>query len=234
MIICESPQGSPEWYQDRAGAITGSMFSEVRKRLKSGQNKGDFTNEAKKYAFELAIERVTGKALQDDQFETYAMKRGHFLEPDARAAHEARHGVMVIRAGFIKTDDGKFGCSADGLIDLRGGGISEYKCFVNPEKLSNIILENDWSEVRDQVQGGLWLTGRKWAHYGLYCPDLACVGLDLVVHEEDRDEAYIEELEQDLVVFDRLVEDYRCRILERAPIAPIVNAPEPEELESIF
>lgn len=33
MIIHECTQGSPEWHQSRAGVITASMFSEVRKRV---------------------------------------------------------------------------------------------------------------------------------------------------------------------------------------------------------
>ena len=44
MILHTAPQGSPEWLQSRAGLITASTFVEIRKRLKSGPNKGDFSS----------------------------------------------------------------------------------------------------------------------------------------------------------------------------------------------
>lgn len=210
MIICGSPQGTPEWYQDRAGAITGSMFAAVMDKYKTGKNKGQFKDGALNYAFRLAAERSSGKALTDDNFQTYAMRRGHELEPEARALHAFEYGLQVEPCGFIKTDDGKFGVSADGLIGDEGG--AEYKCFVAPEKLRAIIVNRDIGDVIWQVQGGMWLTARKWWHFGLYCPDLD-PPLEIIPFE--RDEALIEELEQELIAFDRLVEEYRQILLAR-------------------
>lgn len=212
MIVCDSPQGSAAWFQDRAGAITGSMFPMVMDKYKSGPNKGGWKSAAHDYAFRLAIERLSGEALQDGQFETYAMRRGHELEPEAREAHEFAYGIKVEPCGFITTDDGKFGVSADGLIGEDGG--SEYKCFVAPEKLRAIHIDNDPGGALWQVQGGLWLTGRQWWHFGLYCPALASCGKSLKVIEYKRDEAIIEELETELVAFDGLVEEYRAKLSE--------------------
>lgn len=210
MIICGSPQGSPEWFQDRAGAITGSMFATIMDKYKTGKQKGQFKAAALDYAFRLAIERNSGRALQDENFQTYAMWRGHQLESVARRAHEIQCFIDVEPCGFIKTDDGKFGVSADGLIGQDGG--SEYKCFVDPAKLRAILIDKDIGDVIWQVQGGMWLTGRKWWHFGLYCPDID-PSLELVPFE--RDEVIIEELEQELVAFDRLVEDYRQVLINR-------------------
>jgi hypothetical protein len=86
-------------------------------RALQGLPVGDWSDPAKNYAFRLAVERISGEPLQDDKFETYAMRRGHELEPEARGEHEIQHGVVVERCGFITTDDGKFGCSTDGLIE---------------------------------------------------------------------------------------------------------------------
>ena len=210
MIICHSPQGSSDWFADRAGAITGSMFSTVMDKYKSGKNKGEWKADAHNYAFRLAIERISGEALQDDQFQTYAMRRGHELEPEAREAHEFAYGLKVEPCGFIKTDDGKFGVSADGLIGKDGG--SEYKCFLAPEKLRPILIDDDIGDVIWQVQGGMWLTGRSWWHFGNYCPALAACGKALKVIEFERDEEIIGELEQELIAFDRLVESYREKL----------------------
>lgn len=202
MIVCDAPQGSSEWFAARAGCITGSMFVEARKRLKSGPCKGDFTTAAKDYAFRTAIERISGDPL-DDGFETYAMRRGRELEEDARICHEAEIGCFVDLAGFVMTDDRKFGCSADCLIGEDGGG--EYKCFIAPDKLRSIIIDGDWSGIEDQVQGGMWLTGRKWWDMCLYCPALANAGKAFTRKRVHRDDEYIAALEADLVEFEKLV-----------------------------
>lgn len=214
MRIHEVAQGSPEWFQARTGAITASMFSEVRKRLKSGPNKGDWSSAAHDYAFTLAFERLTGTPLDEGQYETWAQKRGHELEPEARVTHEFEWGLQVDVAGFIASECGRFGASADGLIEDEGG--VEYKCFVAPSKLRTILLSGDISEHYDQIQGGMWLTGRQWWHFGLYCPTLDPIGKALTIFPIDRDESYIEALKEDLEAFDTLVEQYKELLANRS------------------
>lgn len=209
MIIIQCAQGSDEWHSARAGVITASMFKVARERLKSGKNAGDFTQTAKKYAFTLAIERISGQPLNEG-FETWQMKRGHELEPMARARHEEEAGVIVVQAGFVTTDDGCFGASADGLIGDDGG--SEYKCLLSPDSLMPVLLEDDIAEFMDQIQGCMWITGRKWWHYGLYCPALADINLDLYWKNIPRDDDYIEALERDLIEFRALVMRYEATL----------------------
>jgi hypothetical protein len=209
MLVINCEQGSPEWHSARAGAITASMFKVARERLKSGPNKGDFTEKAKNYAFRLAVERISGQPL-DEGFETWQMRRGHELEPAARAEHETQVGVLVQRAGFVMTDDGWFGASADGLIGADGG--SEYKCLVSPEGLRAVLLADDISEFIDQVQGCMWITGRKFWHFCLYCPALESIGRQLYWRRIERDDAYIEALELDLIGFRALVMQSEARL----------------------
>lgn len=216
--IMEVKQGSHEWHHARAGVVTASMFAETRKRMKSGPNKGDFSQAAKDYAFRLAIERISGEPLADEQFTTYAMKRGNELEPDARRAHEKKAALLVKKAGFVRTLDGRFGASADGLINQDGG--SEYKCLVDPARIAQVILGHNIDEFKDQVQGGLWLTGRDWWHFCLYCPALKPAAKDLIIFEVRRDDDYIAALEADLIAFDRLVETYRTQLID----APVFHA----------
>lgn len=179
--------------------------SETVARALDGETVGEPSEAAKNYAFGLAIERISGEPL-DGGFETWQMKRGHELEPEARMEHEIQSGLIIQRAGFVTTSDGRFGCSADGLIDEDGG--SEYKCFLAPEKLRAFHIDNDASGIFDQVQGCMWITGRKFWHIGLYCPALAPVGRQLWWQEFKRDENYIEQLEQDLWEFKLLVDKY--------------------------
>lgn len=183
-------------------------------RAIAGEKVGDFSDAAKDYAFRLAVERISGEALDEGGFETFAMRRGRELEPMARAEHEAKAGIFVERAGFVTTDDGLFGASADGMIGDNEG--AEYKCFIAPDRLRAFWLENDASSVIDQVQGCLWITGRKRWHLGLYCPALSRAGKELWLQTFDRDENYIEQLEEDLVEFSRLVTDYETRLRKEA------------------
>ncbi len=213
MITIQCPQGSDIWHKERAGCITASMFSDARAVLKSGPNKGQPTAKALDYAFRLAVERISGEHL-DGGFETWQMRRGHELEPDARMAHEIKTGLIIQQVGLVKTDDGAFGASADGFIGEDGG--SEYKCFLAPEKLRAFHINNDASEIFDQVQGCMWITGRKFWHIGLYCPALKSVGRELWLGEYERDDTYIEELEADLWKFKLLVDEYEARLRDKA------------------
>jgi len=110
----------------------------------------------------------------------------------------------------VKSKCGRFGASADGLIAPEGG--SEYKCLVDPARMRQVIVEQDLSEFMDQMQGGMWITGRKWWHYGLYCPDLKEAGKDLILHHVARDDEFIAALEADVLAFDRYVDYCKAKI----------------------
>lgn len=187
--------------------------SDIIARALAGEKVGDWSDAAKDYAFRLAIERISGQPL-DEGFETWAMRRGHELEPEARMEHEAQTGLLVERAGFVTTDDGLFGASADGLIDPDGG--SEYKCFLAPDKLRPILLDGDVTDVREQAQGCMWLCGRKWWHVGLYCPALAAADKQFTMIEVARDDDFIEKMEADLLEFAAFVSEYEVRLRRKS------------------
>lgn len=195
--------------------------TETVQRAIAGLPIGDFSDAAKNYAFRVAVERIAGKPL-DEGFETWAMKRGHELEPAARAAHELVSGEVVFRAGFVVTDDGVFGASADGLISDDAG--AEYKCLVSPEGLRDVIMDDDISKYTDQVQGCLWITGRQRWHYAMFCPALEVVGKHLYWRVIERDEAYIEAMESDLIEFMRLVDRYESTLRKQPVKAIAANA----------
>ena len=204
MILHSAPQGSPEWLQSRAGLITASTFVEIRKRLKSGPNKGDFSSEARALAFRLGIERISGQPLGEG-FTNWAMKWGQEQEAPAREELELTAGVLIQEAGFISTDDGKFGASADGFIGHDGG--VEIKCLRDPSRIQKVLMAGDISEFMDQIQGGMWITGRKYWLFALYVPDLAPIGRQLTWRRVERDDNYIDALELDLIAFERLVSE---------------------------
>lgn len=201
--------GKPEAEAREIAEYKAAPKADAVKRALAGEKVGRPSDAALNYAFCLAVERISGEPL-DNGFQTWQMKRGNELEPMARLEHELQTGLMVQRAGFVTTDDDCFGASADGLIG--DDGVSEYKCFLAPEKLRAFHIDNDASGIMDQVQGVLWITGRKFAHIGMYCPALEAVGKQLWLKEFQRDDDYIEELEADLWQFKLLVDEYEAKL----------------------
>ncbi len=157
------------------------------------------------YAWLLAIETIAGEPL-DETFVTYAMRRGRELEPQARAVYEARTGAWVEEVSLVLTEDSRFGYSADGFRD--DDGLIEIKCPIAADKIGAVWANPETAHLEyiDQINGGLWITGRKYCDLIVYCPWLAPVGKDLFVKRIYRDEAAIEALESDLVGFMRLVD----------------------------
>jgi hypothetical protein len=205
--------GSAEKDAAKDAGYKAVPHSAIITRALAGKPCGEWSDASKDYAFRLAIERISGEPL-DGGFQTWAMQRGHELEPEARMEHEMQTGLIVQEAGFVMTDDGLFGASADGLIDDDGG--AEYKCFVDPSRLRQFHIDNDASDIFDQAQGCMWITGRKWWHIGLYCPELAPVGKQLWWRRFERDDNYIEAMEQDLWEFAQLVASYESQLRQKA------------------
>jgi len=201
---CE--QGTELWHKLRAGVITASNFESCTAKLKSGKDKGGPTKWAREYAFRLAIERISGQPLNDDYYETWAMKRGRELEEIARLKHEELKGILVDETGIALTDDKLFGASVDGLIG--DDGCAEYKCFIGPSALMPILLDGDLSAIKAQMQGQMWVAERQWCAFGLYCPALEIIGKDLTIIEVERDNDYIEEMQFELLRFNNLVSEY--------------------------
>lgn len=210
MQIYNFPQGSDEWLRARAGKVTASNFITARSKLKKD---GKPTEAALNYAFRVAVESISGYPL-DEGFETWAMRRGHEMEPEARAYYENITGNQVQECSFIATDCGFYGASADGLIGSTKG--LEIKCLVSPEKIRDAILNYDISPWIDQVQGGMWITEREEWAFVIYCPALAGVNRELTVWNVQRDDAYIKSLVSDLDVFSDLVSEFREKLTQKA------------------
>ena len=205
--------GDEKLAREAAGYKAAPTSTRIQRAIR-GEPVGDWTEAAKNYAFRLAVERICGYALDEGGFETYAMRRGKEMEPAARARHEREIDHAVVETGFVTTDCGRFGASADGLVGLDGG--AEYKCLISPEPIRDIVLNRDISGFTDQVQGGLWITGRQWWDFALYCPALAGVGRDFERFRVHRDEDYIQSMAADLERFDALVEQYRSQLEAKA------------------
>lgn len=208
LIIHTAPQGSQEWLDARRGVITGSRFKDCRDKLKGGAP----SKKCLSYAMDVARERVGGRT--PDVFANAAMRTGTEQEPFARAAYEAKTGNFVEEAGFITTDDGLFGVSVDGLVD--DDGIIEIKTMVSSDTLFTAVVDGDISAYTDQCNGAMWLLGRKWVDLVLWAPDLDPIGRQLTIIRIERDDDVIEELEGDLMVFERMVTKYENLLKKEA------------------
>lgn len=202
MIWSSAPQGTEEWLAARRGVITASRFKDARDRLKSG----DFSSKAKLYAQDVARERCGGQAGQT--FQNAAMRFGTEQEPVARMACEDEKGYLIELAGFAYTEDRKFGVSVDGLIDH--DGVWECKTMVSSETLFKAVVDGDIGDYRDQINGAMWLLGRKWVDLCLWAPDLPSHKLTLI--RVKRDDDAIEALESDLMAFEKLVSQYEAKL----------------------
>jgi hypothetical protein len=205
MRFIECQQGTPEWYASRCGKITASCFADaisVCQKKSASRDPGDPTAVAERYAADLAIERISGQP-HGEPPKAWVLERGHQMEAAARMHYEARTGSFVTEAGICVTDDGLFGYSTDGLVD--DDGLIEVKAPIDSSKILAMWLTGDTSEYDHQMQGGMWITGRKWCDFIMYVPDLAAVGKDLYTKRVYRDDTFIDAMVARLAKFDGMV-----------------------------
>jgi len=159
--ILECAQGSPEWVDARLGVPTASQFHRILapSSLKPSSQRGGYMDQ-------LLAEWILGDPCDADA--SSFMDRGTALEDDAVLRYEIEQGVDVRRVGFCTADaDPVVGCSPDFLVGDDGGG--EIKC---PSAKVHVgyLLGASSVKYRLQVQGALWITGRKWWDWYSYSP----------------------------------------------------------------
>jgi hypothetical protein len=167
MIEVDVEQGSAAWAALRLGLPTASCFDRIvsPKKLQA-------SSQAPAYRNQLLAEWLLGYPM--DFGGSQWTQRGTGMEAEARAYFELQNDVEVRRVGFCLRDDGKAGCSPDGLIgedeglELKCPGIHTHIGYL----LSPLSLLD---EHRSQVQGGLYITGRERWHLLSYHPNLPAV-----------------------------------------------------------
>lgn len=160
MRIVEAEQRSADWYQARAGLLTGSRADEAHAFLKGGAEAAS----RRDYRMELAIERIIGKPIASNGFVNAEMQRGIDLEPAARARYEAVTGCFVRQTGFVIGDDPRTGCSLDGDVD-EFTGIIEIKCPKSATHVRYLEGKSLPSDYAMQVRHNLYVTGAQWCDF---------------------------------------------------------------------
>lgn len=179
MIIHDVEQNTDEWFRARLGIPTASSFDKIV------TSKGERSKQDSKYIDKLLAEYLSGEPLGDG-FDTYWMRRGSELEPEAREEYEFITGGAVQRIGFCTLDDGSAGYSPDGFAG--DDGLLEIKCPA-PETMLDYYRKGFPTCYKQQCQGGLWITGRPWLDFYAYHPKMK----PFLVRIE-RDEVYINQL----------------------------------------
>ena len=161
MRFIDVKQNSEAWEALRVGKVTASNFSTFMANLGK-----DFGEPAKRYALQIALERITGNKAEHS-FSNEHMERGHEQEPIARALYEADNFVTVTNGGFF--DCGDFGDSPDGLVGDDGG--IEIKSVIASTHYATLQRGAMDPAYKWQIVGHLDCTGRDWFDFVSYCSD---------------------------------------------------------------
>lgn len=192
MIIVDHEQGTPEWVAARLGIPTASNF----KRILTAT--GKLSTSVDTYFYELLAERITKQPAND--YTNEWMARGTELEPEARSTYEFIYDTQVEQVGFVYLDDRRHvGCSPDGLVG--DDGTIEIKAPKASTHVKYLLDGKCPADYVPQVQGQLWITGRKFCDFMSYHPD--CDPLFVRVL---RDNDYIEALTKEVDKLSKRIE----------------------------
>lgn len=190
-------QRTPEWMKERLGRPTASQFDRIDV-LKSGPNKGDWTDKAYTYLYELLGERRLKRSLKRSVGHLPSVQYGRTNEDKAAESFALFKGVSLENGKFTKR--GRVACSPDRLIGT--DELLEVKC-PEPPTLIRYLLEGLEGDHWPQIQGQLMITGRQRAHFWAWRDDMPPY-----YQEVERDEVYITNLWNMLEKFcDRLDKD---------------------------
>jgi hypothetical protein len=199
MIIINCEQNSPVWDAIRLGLPTSSSFDKIITTA------GVRSKQRDKYLYKLAGERASGE--KSEHYYGSAMALGHEREDESRKLYEFLNECDVQQIGFCFFDESKtFGSSTDGLVG--DDGIFETKNALSHVQIER--LEKGWSKAEhfQQVQGELYVTGRKWCDLVSYSR-----GLKPIITRFKRDEKFITRLAEELQLF---IEDLDQLVIKHA------------------
>ena len=182
----ECVQHSDEWWEARRGLPTASNFH----KIVTGE--GEPSKQRQAYLYECAAVRLTG--IYKEGYHSAAMQEGNDREDLSRWIYAMDQDVIVEEVGFLVGECGRWGASPDGLVG--DDGLLELK---NPEAHTHIgyLLGGKLPAAYvQQVQGELFVSGRKWADFCSYSPKLP-----LFVLRVEPDGEFLAKLEAELIRF---------------------------------
>ena len=195
MKIIDCVQGSPEWHAAKCGVPSASNFDKLLTA------DGKVSKQRTKYLYRLAGETITG--IPENGYQSEAMLRGQELEAEARELYQLITGQEVKQVGFCQENG--YGCSPDGLVGK--DGLVEIKCPNMATHIGYLLEDKLPIEYFQQLQGQLFVTGRKWVDFFSYYP-----GLRPFPFRVERDEKFLKALEVELKTFCKELKEVVKRI----------------------
>lgn len=191
-------QRTDEWYEARLGRITASRIYDVVAKTA----KGAYTSKRDEYAFQLAAERLTG--LPTRTYTNEAMLWGIASEPEALEFYCEYYGYDVKEAPFIIHREMEFcGCSPDGIVN------NEFLVEIkNPQTNTFLRIKHDKvppPQYVAQCQMQMAVTSAPKVDLFFYDSRIIEPSKQFFMFEILRDNDYIANLENELVLFNDLI-----------------------------
>jgi len=198
-------QNSEEWHLLRLGKVTSSNFG----IFMANEDKKMFGDPAKRYALQIALERITQK--KTESYSNEHMRRGQEQEPIARMLYEENNFVTVSNGGFF--DCGLYGDSPDGLVN--NDGLIEIKSVIAATHYATMKRNSFDPAYMWQLIGHLDCSERDWVDFASYCAEFPEDKQLLVfrLHKNDYVEQ-INRLRNRRNEFLNLVDDIQAEILK--------------------
>lgn len=197
-IPCE--QGTEPWAEARRGIPTASNAD----RLITPKT-GELSAQATDYACELIAQAMLPPHYwKTDEHPSRAMENGIKTEREARNYFELQRGCDVREVGFVLTDDKRFGCSPDGLIDPEEG--LELKCPEHKKQIRYLIDNKLPDAYRPQVHFSMVVTKRPHWWFMSYA-----IGLKPLLIRVDVDD-YTRKVAEAMEAFWKMLADLRAKI----------------------
>ena len=168
MKIHDCEQGTLEWTKLHFGIPTASGLDNLL-TPEFELRKGELP---KTYVYKKVAEKLQGRPLIDLNASSFMLEQGMIIEEEARPWYALEYDKKVKQVGFITTDDGRFGCSPDGLIASTSTSPTlpcDYDCgleikspaaHTHVKYLVNGALPKEYA---CQVMGSMFVTGfKKW------------------------------------------------------------------------
>jgi len=169
-------QGSGEWLHLRLGIVTASEMKALvtpKGAIRTGEG-------PESYLFRKVAEHVLGYPIKDGG--SWATEQGTLLEMEARPWYAFSRDCEVATPGFCTTDDGRLGCSPDGLVGTEGG--LEIKSF-QPENALRVLMENCVPDDNIiQVQTNMMVCDRQWWDFLSYSRQFPAVVIRVTPDEK--------------------------------------------------
>jgi len=207
VIVHSVTQGSADWLKLRAGIPTASAFDNIVTPT------GAKSKSRERYLHALLAERMLGRPLTEHVSEW--MARGSTAEAEAVAYYELQVDAATTPVGFITNDAKTIGASPDRLVG--DDGLVEIKVPKDHVHVGYLRLKKADKTYFPQLQGQLWITGRKWVDIMSYHPELPTALVRV-----ERDEKFIKTLEEEVTAFseelEKLAESFAARGWIKKPL----------------